>query len=55
MLLPNREALLAAIEPAGDSEISDQGNGRYRINIDVTHNGWSGVLLLTGTGPFDAA
>lgn len=53
MLLPNREALLAAMNQPG-SEISDQGNGRYRINIDVTHSSWSGVMLVTGSN-FDAA
>jgi serine/threonine protein kinase len=53
MLLPNREALLNAMNQPG-SEISDQGNGRYRINIDVTHSSWSGVMLVTGTN-FDAA
>jgi hypothetical protein len=52
-LIPNREALLAAMNQPG-SEISDQGNGRYRINIDVTHSSWSGVMLVTGTN-FDAA
>jgi serine/threonine-protein kinase len=53
MLIPNRDALLAAMNQPG-SEISDQGNGRYRINIDVTHSSWSGVMLVTGTN-FDAA
>jgi serine/threonine-protein kinase len=43
--------LQAAGNPS--NEITDLGNGRYRINIDVTHNGWSGLLLLTGNGPFD--
>jgi serine/threonine-protein kinase len=53
MLIPNREALIAAMGQPG-SEISDQGNGRYRINIDVTHSSWSGVMLVTGTN-FDPA
>lgn len=47
-LIQNREALLQAMNQPG-SEISDQGNGRYRINIDVTHSSWSGVMLVTGT------
>jgi eukaryotic-like serine/threonine-protein kinase len=51
-LVTSREAFLQAVSSA-NSEITDQGNGRYRINIDVTHNGWSGLLLVTGTGPFD--
>jgi len=53
MLLRNREALLAAMNQPG-SEISDEGNGRYRINIDVTHSSWSGVMLVTGTNFDDA-
>ena len=52
MLLQNRDALLNAMNQPG-SEISDLGNGRYRINIDVTHSNWSGVMLVTGTN-FDA-
>ena len=52
-LLLGRSALQQAIA-SSNSQISDQGNGRYRITIDVTHNGWSGFLLLTGTGPFDS-
>jgi serine/threonine-protein kinase len=53
MLISNREALINAMGQPG-SEITDQGNGRYRINIDVTHSSWSGVMLVTGTN-FDAA
>ena len=45
------EFLGAANNP--DIQISELGNDRYRMNIDVTHNGWSGLLLLTGNGPFD--
>lgn len=33
--------------------ITDDGNDRYRMQVDVNHSGWSGVLLLTGKGPFD--
>jgi serine/threonine-protein kinase len=53
-LLLGRAALQEQIA-SGNSQISDIGGGRYSITIDVTHNGWSGFLLLTGTGPFDAA
>jgi serine/threonine-protein kinase len=45
------EFLEAASNP--NLGITELGNGRYRINIDVTHFGWSGLLLLTGNGPFD--
>jgi serine/threonine-protein kinase len=52
-LLLSRNALQQEIAN-GNSRISDLGNDRYRITIEITHNGWSGFLLLTGTGPFDA-
>jgi serine/threonine-protein kinase len=40
-----------AIPKTGDP-IADLGKGRYRFTIDVNHLGWSGILLLTGTGGF---
>ncbi|HYD14319.1 MAG TPA: serine/threonine-protein kinase [Allosphingosinicella sp.] len=52
-LLLSRSALQQEVAN-GNSQVSDLGGGRYRITIDITHNGWSGFLLLTGTGPFDA-
>lgn len=30
-------------------------NGDYRLEIETTHVGWSGIILLTGQGPFDPA
>ena len=30
-------------------------NGDYRLEIETTHVGWSGIVLLTGQGPFDPA
>jgi serine/threonine-protein kinase len=33
--------------------VTDQGNDRYQMQLDVNHAGWSGVLLLTGKGPFE--
>ena len=35
--------------------ISDEGNGRYRLHLDLDHQGWSGVLLIAGRGPFPRA
>ena len=32
--------------------ITAEGNDRYRLNIDLDHTGWSGIMLVTGTGPF---
>ncbi|HTU11479.1 MAG TPA: serine/threonine-protein kinase [Allosphingosinicella sp.] len=53
-IVAGRDAFLRGLANS-NNQITDEGNGRYRINLDVTHNGWSGLLLLTGTGPFDAA
>ncbi len=52
-LLLGRSALQQEIANS-NNQITDLGNGRYRISIDITHDGWSGFLLLTGTGPFDS-
>ena len=32
-----------------------QGQQKYRTLFGTTNSGWSGILLLTGKGPFDAA
>lgn len=32
--------------------ITDEGGDRYRLNIDLDHEGWSGIILITGQGPF---
>jgi serine/threonine-protein kinase len=29
------------------------GNDKYRFRLNTTHSGWSGVMLLTGKGPFN--
>ncbi|UYY57209.1 serine/threonine-protein kinase [Sphingomonas sp. S2-65] len=33
--------------------VTDRGNDNYQMQLDVNHPGWSGVLLITGKGPFD--
>ena len=35
----------------GDVAYGD-GGGRYRLAIDLDHEGWSGIILVTGRGPF---
>ena len=35
--------------------VTDTGGDHYKFQLDVNHAGWSGVLLLTGKGPFDKA
>jgi serine/threonine-protein kinase len=44
-ILPDR----AAFDQEG---IEKLGEGRYRLPLATTHKGWSGLLLLTGKGPF---
>lgn len=34
--------------------IASRGNDRYTLNIDLNHDGWSGIILITGREPFDA-
>ncbi|HYN45291.1 MAG TPA: hypothetical protein VES64_01220, partial [Allosphingosinicella sp.] len=56
LLLDNRAAFERALGASRDGRpISDEGNGRYRLHIDLDHEGWSGLLLVTGRGPFPPA
>lgn len=55
-ILDSRAAFRQTLAQAqGGRPISDEGNGRYRVHIDLNHQGWSGLLLITGRGPFGAA
>ncbi len=55
MVIPDRAAFRSALLASrGGLPISDLGNDRYRMVIDLDHEGWSGLLLVTGKGPFDA-
>jgi hypothetical protein len=38
----------------GGRPISREGPGRFRVHFDFDHQGWSGVVLISGRGPFDA-
>ncbi len=54
MLIPNRAAFETEVRRSVDGRpIADLGNGRYRLSINVTHQGWSGFILVSGQGPFD--
>jgi len=56
MILPNRLAFREQLRASeGGRPIADRGNDRYRLHIDLDHQGWSGLLLVTGQGPFPAA
>lgn len=35
--------------------VTDRGGDRFQIQLDVNHPGWSGVLMISGKGPFDQA
>lgn len=45
--------MLASAAAEGLRGIEDLGNDSLKYSIDVTHQGWSGILLITGSGPFD--
>ena len=51
-ILPDRASFEQALTAQG-SPIVDEGDGRYRLNIDLDHQGWSGIILISGRGPFD--
>jgi len=52
-LVADRKAFEAMPKPG--VPIADLKGGRYRFSIDANHTGWSGILLLTGTGGFSDA
>ncbi len=55
-LIPNRAGFESLLANSNNGRpISNDGNGRYRLNIDLDHEGWSGIILITGRGPFDSA
>ena len=56
LLLQNRAEFEQALAHSlGGRPISREGNGRFRIHIDSDHDGWSGIMLISGRGPFDPA
>lgn len=56
MLIPSRVAFKAEVAKSRNGvPITDLGGDRYRLQIDLDHEGWSGLLLVSGTGPFDPA
>ena len=52
-IIANRKTF-SGIEKNG-TPIADLGGDRYRLQIDADHTGWSGILLLTGSGGFSDA
>jgi eukaryotic-like serine/threonine-protein kinase len=56
MLIPSRADFAEQLRKSpGGKPIADLGGDRYRLQIDLDHQGWSGLLLMTGKGPFDPA
>lgn len=54
MLIESRASFGKALnQSANGKPITALGNDRYRLEIDLDHEGWSGLLLITGQGPFD--
>ncbi|HEV2865292.1 MAG TPA: serine/threonine-protein kinase [Allosphingosinicella sp.] len=52
-LIPGRAEFEAALaQSVNGRPIADLRNGRYRLNIDLDHRGWSGIMLVSGQGPF---
>jgi serine/threonine-protein kinase len=55
-LIPSRSEFESDLaQSVNGRPITSEGNDRYKLNIDLNHQGWSGILLLTGQGPFDAS
>ena len=56
ILIPSRQAFTEQVHASqGGVPITDLGGDRYRLQIDLDHAGWSGLLLVTGRGPFETA
>jgi serine/threonine protein kinase len=56
LLLQSRAQFEQALaRSVGGRPISREANGRFRVHLDSDHEGWSGILLLSGRGPFDAS
>jgi serine/threonine-protein kinase len=55
LLLQSRAQFEQALaNSTGGRPISREANGHFRVHLDSDHEGWSGILLLSGRGPFDA-
>jgi serine/threonine-protein kinase len=52
-LLDNRAYLESAVAQNA-ADIVKLPNGAYRLKMDINHQGWSGLALITGKGPFPA-
>ena len=49
----SRAGFIAAVKQSDNgTPLADMGGDKYRMQLDLDHTGWSGLLLLTGQGPF---
>jgi len=54
VIVADRAAFEQALASSrGGRPIQRIGNGRYAVHIDADHTGWSGIMLVSGQGPFD--
>jgi serine/threonine-protein kinase len=52
-LIPNRAEFAKQLAASNNgTPLTDLGGDKYRLQLDLDHVGWSGILLLTGKGPF---
>jgi len=51
-IVGTKQVLAEQLE-ANNPMLQQDGPDQYRLNIGLDHEGWSGILLLTGEGPFD--
>lgn len=53
-IFPNRAAFEAELKASTDGKpLARLGADRYRLQLDTDHQGWSGILLISGKGPFE--
>ena len=51
--IPDREDFNVRLAASRNGRpITDLGGERYELHIDADHEGWSGVILISGQGPF---
>ena len=55
-VITSRAAFQQTLKASKDGKpIHDLGGDKYQLQLDLDHIGWSGILLLTGKGPFAKA
>jgi eukaryotic-like serine/threonine-protein kinase len=53
-VIPGRDEA-RALSQEGDAQFKELSPDRYRFQLETSHQGWSGLVLLTGSGPFPPA